>query len=230
MTTRRLPLVGALLVPVVLALTACGGDKASDADPAEALAAAKTAWDKTPGVEFSLTTPELPKGISGVTKAVGTGTHQPGFEGKIELLYSGISANVAVKAVDGKVWAVLPFTSKYARIDPSEYNAPDPAVLMDPDEGLSSWLTAATGVKKGDKTRDGRDVLTTYTGTVPGDVVAGSIPSADKSASFDAVFSIDADGKLRVASLKGPFYAGKTPLTYDVTISEYDVDKTVAAP
>lgn len=230
--TRPLPRrLSLLLAPVLLALVACSGsDQKTTEDPTEVLAAAKSTLDQTSGIEFSLTTPELPKDVSGVTKATGTGTHQPGFAGDIALLYSGISANVAVLAVGGKVWAVLPFTSKYAPIDPADYNAPDPAMLMDPDQGLSSWLTAATDVKKGEQTRDGSDVLTTYTGSVPGAVVAGSIPSADKSASFDAVFSIDSDGRLRVASLTGPFYAGKTPLTYDVTISKYDVAKTVTAP
>lgn len=135
-----------------------------------------------------------------------------------------------MRAVDGKVYAVLPFTKDYAEIDPAEYNAPDPARLLSPDDGISSWLIGATEVTKGDASRDGATVLTTYQGILPGEIVAKTIPSADTSADFEAAFSISDDGKLKLASLTGPFYKGEPDLTYNVSIDKYDVVKTVTAP
>ncbi len=87
---------------------------------------------------------------------------------------SGITADADVVALDGEVYAKLPFTSKFVVIDPADYGAPDPADLMDPDGGLSSLLTAAQDVQAGKQVREGKVVLTSYTGTVPGkDVAAG---------------------------------------------------------
>jgi lipoprotein LprG len=162
-----------------------------------------------------------------VVKADGIATHQPAFEGDIDLLYSGFTGTVPVTAVGGVVCAVLPFTEDYVDVDPAEYGAPDPAALMDPDSGVSAWLTATTGLDEGAQVRDGADVLSTFAGTLGGSAVASAIPSADSSAEFDATFSVDDDGRLRTASVTGPFYKGKPELTYDVTFTEYGTEKDI---
>jgi lipoprotein LprG len=230
---RRLRLA---VAPVVLGLvlggglTACSGDDGTGGDPDKVLSTAKKKLDETPGVHLELETPELPDGVSGLVKADGIATHQPAFEGKIDVVYSGITATVPVTAVDGVVHAVLPFTEDYVEVDPADYGAPDPAALMDPDSGISAWLTAATGVSEGDKTREGGDVLSTYRGTLAGSTVAKSIPSADEGGEFDATFKIDEDGLLRTASLTGAFYAGEPELTYDITLTDYGTEKEITAP
>jgi lipoprotein LprG len=135
-----------------------------------------------------------------------------------------------VVAVEGQVFAQLPFTSKYTEINPEDYGAPDPADLMDTTAGLSSWLTALEGVEEGDETRDGDKVLTTYTGTLPGSVVADVIPSASPNADFQATFSIDDDGFLVTADVAGPFYGDAGDVDYVITLDDYGTDKEITAP
>lgn len=221
-----------LAVVTALVLTGCTGDDAAkeEATPEQVLAQAKKRLDETPGVRLLLATPGLPKGVSGVVRADGIATHQPAFEGDIDLVYSGITATVPVTAVDGDVWAVLPFTKEYVRIDPAEYGAPDPAELMDPDSGVSAWLTAATGVEEGKAVRDGADVLSSYDGVVPGTAVATVIPSADEADGFATSFSIDEAGRLRTASLTGAFYRGRPELTYEITLTDYGTAKDIQKP
>jgi len=137
---------------------------------------------------------------------------------------------VPVIAVEGQVFAKLPFTTKYTEIDPADYGAPDPADLMDSTQGLSSWLTAVTGVKKGDQTRDGDKVLTTYTGTLPGSAVAPVIPSATPKADFDATFSIDDEGYLAAAEVVGPFYGDAGDVDYTIKLDDYGTDKDITKP
>ena len=232
MSKRRAVL--ALLVPLLLVVSACSGDDdggSGGGDPDEVLAGAKTALDETSGVKLTLETDELPDGVNGVTKASGVANHQPAFEGEIDVIAAGFSATVPVVGVDDTVYADIPFPPEdYVEVDPAEYGAPDPAALMDPDAGISGWLTSATDVQEGDQSRDGSDVLTTYTGSLAGSVVATAIPSADESGTFEVTFRIGDDGKLHSATLTGPFYSGEPDVTYDLTIDEYDVDQDISAP
>jgi len=232
MGMRSLRVLAATVIAVGLVSSGCGKDEpsATDKTPEQVMAFAKQQLDDTPGVHLHLETPSLPEEISGVVKADGTANHQPAFEGSIDLVYSGFTGTVPVVSVDGVVWAILPFTTKYAPVKPGEYGAPDPATLMDPAKGVSPWLTAATGLVKGDQVRDGSDVLTSYAGTLAGTSVASALPSAGGQGVFDATFTIDGDGRLRTASLTGPFYKGKPELTYNVTFTLYDTEKDITAP
>jgi lipoprotein LprG len=234
LTRRRSPVwCRLLLVPLMaLCLTAIAGcDSSSKAkSPESALAAAKKSLDATKGVSIDLHTDKLPQGVDGVTDAVGLGTHAPAFDGNLTVLVNNLSVRVPVVSVDGKVYAKLPFTTEFVDIDPNDYGAPDPADLMSPTGGISSWLTAATGVKKGDQTRDGDTVLTSYKGTLPGKAVAAVIPSATKTASFPVTFRIDDNNRLAGADISGPFYGGKGTVDYTVTLSGYGTSKTISKP
>jgi lipoprotein LprG len=101
---------------------------------------------------------------------------------------------------------------------------------MDPAGGISSWLTAATGVTEGDQVREGDKVLTSYKGTVPGSAVADVIPSADSSATFPATFRIDDDGRLDSAEISGPFYGEDGDVDYALTLRDYGTEKDITAP
>jgi len=226
-------LLAAVALAAVSTLAGCSGSDNSSGDepsPVEVMAVAKQQLDETSGVRLHLQTPELPKEISGVVKADGIANHQPAFEGTIDLVYSGFTGTVPVISVDGVVHAILPFTDKYVEVNPSEYGAPDPAALMDPATGVSSWLTEATDLELGNRVRDGSDLLTSYDGTLAGSSVVAAIPSADGTGQFDARFTVDDDGRLRTASLTGLFYKGKPELTYNVTFTEYDTEKDITAP
>lgn len=226
----RLSLVVAALLALVLTACSGGGDTPEGETPEDVLAAAKAELDETSGVEIELSTPGLPSGVSGLTSATGVGTHAPAFEGDITVSMAGVNADVPVIAVGGKVYAILPFTRDYDEIDPSAYQAPDPAALMNTTNGLSDLLGRATGVEEGEQVRDGSAVLTSYTGTVPGSVVATIIPSAQEDAGFAAEFTIDDDGRLVEATMTGPFYPATEDVTYSVRFVEYDVEQEITAP
>ena len=218
-----------LLVPL-MAVAACSGSGEPEESPEERLAAAKTVLDETPGLTLSIEADELPAGVTGLLSGEGVATHDPAFEGTLEVSGSGISARVDVVAVDGEVLAQLPFRQDFVPIDPADYGAPDPAELMATEGGLSSLLTAAEDVEEGEQTRDGDTVLSTYTGTVPGEAVGALLPSADPEADFDAVFSLDEEDRLTRVELTGPFYPDADAVTYVVGLSDYGTEKEIVAP
>lgn len=217
-----------LLVP----LAACSGDggAGSDETPEEVLTAAKEALDETSGVTLSLIAERLPAGVDGVLEATGVATRAPAFDGDLTVVVNGLDVDVPVVSVDGKVYAKLPFTRAFAEVNPADYGAPDPAQLMDPDTGLSTWLTDATGVEEGDRVRDGEIVLSSYTGSLPGAVVDASIPAADEDAQFPATFLIDEDGRLRSVEVSGPFYGSRGTVDYTVGVDDYGTDKDIRKP
>jgi lipoprotein LprG len=229
MMRRPVPLLAAAL----LALSACSGDDPADEGPTpeEVMADAKATLDDTSGVSITLSTEDLPEGVTAIRRAEGVGTHAPAFEGTLTVVLSGTDFDVPVVALDGKVWAQIPLTPGWSDVDPAEYGAPDPAQLMSTDDGLSSLLTATTGLEAGDSVRggeDNREVLTEYTGSVPGDVVDGVIPSA--SGDFDAAYTVTEDGELRTARLTGVFYPDTDPMTYTIGFDDYGSSPDITAP
>jgi lipoprotein LprG len=226
--TRSALAVVSVLTPLLLSACSSGGGEELDAE--QRLASAKSALDKTTGVQLVLEAEKLPQGVNGLLRAEGVGTHDPAFEGKLNVAASGVTANVDIVAVDGVVHARLPFTKRFVPIDPVDYGAPDPADLMSTDGGLSSLLTAAEGVEEGEEVRDGDVVLSQLTGTVPGSAVSSVIPSAAEDADFDAVFSLDDDDRLDSVELTGPFYPDAGDVTYTVEFADYDVEKDIVAP
>lgn len=229
--TRLRRTTAAVLAPLLLVgVSACSsGESDEDRSAEEILAAAKQQLDDTSGVRIALTAAELPDGVDGVLEATGVGTHAPAFEGNLKVRMSSITVDVPVVAVDGVVHAELPFTSKFSEVDPAEYGAPDPAVLMDPEAGLSSWLTAAEDIEQGDAVRDGETVLTGFDGVLPGATVAQVIPSADESADFPVVFLVDDEDVLRSIEVSGPFY-GDDVVDYTVSLDEYGIDEEITRP
>lgn len=224
------------LTAVVLAvgLTACGGDDSATADksPDEVMQLAKESLDETDGVKVKLSTDKLPDGVSGLVSAEGTATHAPAFDGEIVVLFGGMNAKVPVRSVDGTVYAQMPLTTGWSVVDPAEYDAPDPSSLIDPDQGVSNLLVSAEGLEKGKSVRggtDNADILTSYTGTVPGAVMKGLLPSAQGD-SFDVTYEVSDAGELRKAELTGVFYPDTDAMTYTVTLDDYGTSVDVTAP
>jgi lipoprotein LprG len=225
----------ALAVPaLLLALTACSGDDASgddDRSPEEVLAEAKTELDETSGVEITLVTKDLPDGVTGILEAEGTGTHAPAFDGTIDVSIPAGQFQVPVIAVDGKVYAEIPLSPGMQEVDPGEYGAPDPAQLMSPDKGFSSLLPETTGLEKGDSIRGGegnKEILTEYSGTVPGSVVKNIIPGS--TGDFEVTYTVSDSGELRSAVLTGEFYADADSMTYTLEFDDYGAEKDITAP
>ncbi|WP_051217733.1 LppX_LprAFG lipoprotein [Nocardioides insulae] len=233
LTTRRrrsLWLAGALVA--LGALAACsGGSDTPEADPDEVLADAKATLDDTSGVRIELTSSDLPEDVTGLIAAEGALTRAPAFEGEIVVRAMGFEPRVPVVAVDAAVFAQLPLTQGWQKIDPGEYGAPDPAALIAADGGLSDLLIETTGVEAGESVRGGADnteVLTTYSGTVPADAIATVFPST--SGEVEATYTITEDGELRTAELTGDFYGSDAAITYTVTLDDYGLEQEISAP
>lgn len=225
-------LVVALACTSVL-LTACSDDaQVSDGrTPEEVMELTKTTLDETSGVTLTLASEGLPDGVTALVAAEGVGTHAPAFDGEITVVLGGAQLDVPVVAVDGTVWAEVPFTTGWSDVDPAEYGAPDPAQLMSTDGGFSSLLVATEGLEEGESVRGGEDnkeVLTEFSGTVSADQVSTVIPSAEGD--FDATYRINADGELREARLTGVFYPDTEPMTYILGFEDYGTEKDIVAP
>jgi len=223
-----------LLAAALLSLTGCSGDD-EPADegptPEEVLADAKATLDDTSGVSITLTSEGLPEGVTAVRRATGVGTHDPAFDGTLTVVLAGSDFDVPVVAVDGKVYAQIPLTPGWSDVDPRDYGAPDPARLMSTDRGLSALLTATTSPKEGGSVRggqDNREVLTEYSGSVPGDAVDDIIPSA--SGDFDAAYTVTEEGELRTARLTGVFYPDTDAMTYTISFDDYGSSPDITKP
>lgn len=218
------------------ALSGCSGDgdepAADEPTPAEVLTLAKSTLDQTSGLEIDLTTPGLPDGVQGISGATGVITRAPAFEGEIEVVLSGTTLSVPVIAVDDIVYAQLPLTTGWQDIDPGEYNAPDPAGLVTGEAGFPTLLPATAEVEAGESVRGGannEEILTTYTGTVPGSAMEKVIPSTAGDA-FDASYQITDEGELREATFVGVFYPDSGEMTYTVSFEAYGTEREIAAP
>ncbi|GHJ60444.1 hypothetical protein NOK12_29620 [Nocardioides sp. OK12] len=235
----RAPTLAALAASGLMALgglSACSSDDSAPTEDApsaeEVLAEAKTTLDETSGVQVSLATDDLPEGVEGLLGAEGVGTPSPAaFDGVITVRFAGFEPEVPVVGVDDVVYAQVPLTTGWSQIDPAEYGAPDPAALLGPEGGFSSLLTSTEEVEVGEQVRggtDNRDVLTTYTGTISGEVAATIIPSAEGD--FDASYSISDDGELRSMVLTGAFYGDGESMTYTIDFDDYGSSPQITAP
>jgi lipoprotein LprG len=234
-TSGRLATAAAAVLLSLPLLTACSGDddggETEEVSPEEVLAEAATTLTETSGVELTLSTDELPQGVSGITRAVGTITNAPAFEGSITVVFAGQTVDVPVIAVDDTVYAQLPFTPGYDKVNPEEYGAPDPSGLIG-DDGFAGLLGLTEAPEAGESVRGGVDnaeILTTYSGTVPGDAMGAIIPSSSGD-SFDVEWQVSDDGELRRATLTGVFYPRAEPMTYTVDFDDYGTEKDITAP
>ncbi|MDR6119642.1 lipoprotein LprG [Aeromicrobium sp. SORGH_AS981] len=223
----------ALVLAVLLAGCTGGGDDGGSTDTAavqKRLDAAKKTIDDAETVDVSLTTSSVPDGVSGLLSAKGKGNHSPAFEGDVKVSSGGATLTAKVIAVDGTVYADTGLTPGYLTIDPASLKAPDPAGLLDPDSGLTSILASTEDLTTGDQSRDGRDVLTSVTGTLPGSVVADIIPSASRQGTFAVTYRLTDDDELRDAKMTGPFYGEGSKVTYTVRLATSDEPVEITAP
>lgn len=116
------------------------------------------------------------------------------------------------------------------RFDPESLGAPDPAGLLDPDTGVATILERTEDLAEDGRSRDGEDVLTTITGTLPGEVVAEFLPTADATGTFQVRYRLTEDDELRDATMAGPFYEGSDDVTYRLQLTASDEPVTVTAP
>lgn len=240
---RRTTAAAVLVLTTSFGLVACsddggaGSNPAADTDgddevtPDEVLAFAQGKLEETSGVEATLSTDDTVDSDAFLSEAAGTIiADPPAFEGTASGTFQGVPASdVDIVSVDGEVYAKI--FGGFQTFDLPEC-VPDPAGLLDDKTGFATVLTAAEQVEAGDAVRGGADndeILTPYTAVVPGDAVRNVLPCAPGD-QFVATFSIDDQGLLRRADLKGEFFEGAGELTYSIAVSAYDVTKTIAKP
>jgi lipoprotein LprG len=250
--TRRLSVVRRLAAAAlvggvaVTSFAACsGGDdpvtknKELDADgdgtvsPEEVLAGAKEKLDDTTGVHVSLRTDDEPDSGDYLASADGViVADPPAFKGEVAGRVMGVEASdISVISADGTLYVEVPVLG-WQDVDPSDFCAPDPAQLLDPETGVSPLLTATTDLDEGDSERGGEDnkeTLTPYTGSLPGDSVRNILPCADGD-SFDATYRVNSDGELTQAEITGDFFSGGDAITYTIDVDDYGVDEEISAP
>jgi hypothetical protein len=121
---------------------------------------------------------------------------------------AGAQQDAEVVSVDGEVQAKLGFAPAFVPVDPASLGAPDPAAFFDNETGVSNFLSSTADPVEGEETRDGEDVLSSISGTLPGDVVKEVVPTADAGGTFDVTYALTDDDVLRSARITGPFYPG----------------------
>jgi len=222
-----------MLAAAVL-LAGCGGDsddeKADTTELQKRLSAARTVIDEAETVEVSLAAKSLPDGVTGLLSATGQGNHSPAFKGKVKVVTGGSTLSADVVSAEGILKAKTSFSPLFLKIDPASLGAPDPAALLDGENGVTQILDQTKGLEQGEKSRDGSDVLTTINGTLPGSVVSAIIPSADEKKSFNVAYRLTEDDELRDATITGPFYPGGGNVTYTVKLATSDEPVTIKVP
>lgn len=188
--------------------------------PKEVFAATKKRFLETSGFKVKLKG-TVPEGGRGLLSGSGVASSKPSFKGVVKVKMDSIEADVDLVAVDGKVWAKLPYANSMAPLVPSEYGVPDPASLFDSAAGIGMLLDRATKVKAGKRTRVGRDEVQTYTGSVTGPEVYKLTTLGRSNGRYKMTVGIVNDEELRTLTLTGPFFE-QGEGTYELTFTDYD--------
>lgn len=231
---RRLPrlLTPLLLTSLLLAVATLGGCSDSGTkDPRAVLTRAKDTLDKSPTVRFTLTSADLPSSGAVLVSGDGVAKRPASFSGRFRLATGGVAVTLGVVSVDGTLYAQLPFRDGYTATDPDDLGVADPALLLDPRRGLSSFLTLATEVRGVGRSRSGQEVVEEFSARLPAKVVSRLLVVADPSAAIETHFFVEEEaGQLRKATFRGPFYSRDNQSTYTVVLDHYGTPVTITRP
>lgn len=237
MLTRLVAAAAALLL---VAGCSGGGDGDSGGDPAalaQRLETAQQAIFDAEALDISLSTKQVPDGITGLVSATGYGyqgddTRSAGFEGDVKVVSGGSQISAEIGSTGGKTIAKTSIAPVALEIDPATIGAPDPAELLGKKgEGVATILTETEKLSEGKKTRDGSTVLTTITGELPGSVVKKFLPTALESGTFTVSYRLTDDDTLQDATIKGRFYEkSDSNVTYTLTLTPTAFDGDVSFP
>lgn len=228
---RRTLLSGAA-VAALLAVTGCSGEEEPDAPtPQERLAAAQAKIEETDALTIALTSTGVPNDVNGVQSATGTGVIEDDvvkFEGEFQGRVSGVTATAGVLAIGDETYMKL-FTPDYAPVNLDELGAPNPTSFFEPETGIASLIGATTDIEEKGQSREGRDILTEITGTLPGEKVEALLMLGGPDTEFDVAYGLTADDELRRAVLSGEFYEG-TESTYTLIVTDYGSPIEIESP
>ena len=229
---RRGILLSGAAVAALLALTGCSGEEEPEApSPQERLAEARTKVEEAQALTIDLTSTGVPNDVNGVQSASGTGVLEDGvvtFEGEFQGRVSGITATAGILSIGDETYMKL-FTPDYAPVNLDELGAPNPTSFFEEETGIASLIAATTDVAEKGQTREGREILTEITGTLPGEKVESLLMLGGPGTEFDVAYGLTADDELRRAVLTGEFYAG-TESTYTLLLTDYGTPITIESP
>jgi hypothetical protein len=227
---RRVPLLALVLLTGQL-LAGCGGGNSDSQTAPDLLAQAKTTLDDATSAHFVLDSTGAPDTGTLLVGGEGDIARPASFQGTLKVRALGSTLDLKVVSVDGTVYAQLPFTSSYTKVDPAQFGFGDPGALLDPDTGISQLLAKAESAKLGDEKRVGGEVVREVTAEIPGTLVEQILTSQDPSKPVQARFFIATEtGELRRAELTGPFYTAGTDATFTLQLSDFGADVQITAP
>lgn len=230
---RRALLTGASAAASLVLLVGCsGGDEpATKVDAKTDLAAAKKAFDNAKFVGLQLSSKDVPKTENGVTGAVGTGeisATEPKFKGNVTATIKGVGGSAEVITIGDAAYMKF-FTPTFNPANLADLGAPNPSDFFNPAKGISQLLVETGNPVAGAKVRDGATVLQQYSGTLPGSRIESLFNLGDGKGEFTVTYGIAEGGKLQLAELKGPFFAGTTS-TYTLRLKNYGTAVEIARP
>lgn len=221
---------GVPLLVVAAVLGGCGGGEPEES-AGDLLSRAKTTLDEADSAHFVLTSDNAPTSGTLLVGGEGDIARPSSFQGTLQVLALGATADLEVVSVDGTVYAQLPFTSGFSVVDPAQFGFGDPGALLDPDTGISQLLAEADNAELGEERRVDGEVVREVTAELPGELVGQILTSADPSTPVDARFSIASEsGQLRRAVLTGPFFSAADDATYTLELSDFGADVEITAP
>jgi lipoprotein LprG len=217
-----------VIATAIVLIAGCG---TTPVDAAQLLRDAKQSIDSASAVHFTLTSQNVTGAGPLITGGEGDARRPDGFSGKLNVVVAGFAVTVNVVSTGGVFYAQTPLSSSYDRTDPSKYGFGDPARLLDPAHGLSSLLTACSGIANRDGDRIAGEQLDEVGCTMPGALVASLLTSADPSQTVQATIGLDATThQLRRVALVGPFFDRTHPSTFTVVLDKYGENVTVTPP
>jgi len=216
-------------VVAATAVASCGSTPA--ADPHALLQQAKRTIDAAPSLHFVLTS----TGASGtgtlITGGEGDALRPESFSGTLNVVRSGFSVRVHIVSTGGQFLVELPLTTHYEKATPSDYGFGDPAILLDPDKGLSSLLVNPLSEHTADRDRLNGEELDEVEVTLPGDRVAALLTSADKSRPVSGRIGIDVGNhQIRRVVLTGRFFDATADSTFTLVLDSYGENVTITPP
>ncbi len=138
---------------------------------------------------------------------------------------------VRIVSTGGQFLVELPFTAHYEKANPSDYGFGDPAVLLDPNKGLSSLLVQALSAHTADRDRLNGEELDEVDVSLPGDRAAALLTSADKSKPVSGRIGIAvSDHQVRRVVLTGPFFDASRDSTFTLVLDRYGENVAITPP
>lgn len=233
---QRRHVLAAAVLAGALALSGCsGGDSSGEettpATAAERLAQAQATLEATDALTIALTSTEVPTDVNGVRSATGVGVvdgESIRFAGEVEARITGVAATVEIISIDDDAYMKF-FTPDFSPVDLEELGAPNPTSFFAPETGIASLMAATSGLVEGGRQREGREILTEITGTLPGEKVEGLLRLGGPGLAFDVAYGLTDDNELRRAVLEGEFYEG-TRSTYTLLLTDYGQAVPIEVP